>query len=176
MSRNSLRIRTGRGLLANDNPASTFPGQQNFKRREKVSVNVGVLYECLYWASARTLRRRSAMVAENTRPTCTKWSAKKWVRFVCYGPHRGPETKISRVITYTCSIMSNSMYRLFFDAPSSHICRLHAVSCQTAYIGCSLMPRPVTYACSTYHVKQHIGCSLMPRPVTYACSIMPNSI
>ena len=27
----SLRIRRGRGLLANDNPASTFPGQQTSK-------------------------------------------------------------------------------------------------------------------------------------------------
>ena len=75
MPRKSLRIRRGRGLLANDNPASTFPGQQSVKRRAKVSVNVGVLQECLYSASARSLRRRSALVAENTRPTCAKWSA-----------------------------------------------------------------------------------------------------
>ena len=37
MPRKRLRIRRGRGLLANDNPASTFPGQQSFKRRAKVS-------------------------------------------------------------------------------------------------------------------------------------------
>ena len=43
MPRKSLRIRRGRGILANGNPASTFPGQQSFKRRAKVSVNVGVL-------------------------------------------------------------------------------------------------------------------------------------
>ena len=43
MPRKSLRICRGRGLLANDYPASMFPGQQSFKRRAKVSVNVGVL-------------------------------------------------------------------------------------------------------------------------------------
>ena len=40
-------IRRGRGLLANDNSASTFPGQQSFKRRAKVSIKVGsVFYTC----------------------------------------------------------------------------------------------------------------------------------
>ena len=67
-------IRRGRGLFANDNPASTLPGQQSFKRWAKVSVKVGVLYECLYLASAQSLRRRSALVAErvnvNSRHDC----------------------------------------------------------------------------------------------------------
>ena len=36
---------------------STFPGQQSFKRRANVSVNVSVLWERLYSASARSLRR-----------------------------------------------------------------------------------------------------------------------
>ena len=67
-------IRRGSGLLANDNPTSTFPGQQSFKRRAQFIGKVGValLQECLYLPSARSLRRRSALVAENTRPTCAK--------------------------------------------------------------------------------------------------------
>ena len=31
MPRKRLRIRRGRGLIANGNPASMFPGQQSFK-------------------------------------------------------------------------------------------------------------------------------------------------
>ena len=55
-----IDLRMGRGRLANDNPASTFSGQQSFRRRAKVSVNVGVLWERLYLAFARSLglRRR----------------------------------------------------------------------------------------------------------------------
>ena len=60
-------IAFNRGLLANDNSASTFPGQQSFRRRAKVSVNVGVLWERLYLPAARSLRRRSALVAERER-------------------------------------------------------------------------------------------------------------
>ena len=37
MPRKSLRIRRGRGEYGDDNPASTFPGQQSFKRRANVS-------------------------------------------------------------------------------------------------------------------------------------------
>ena len=44
------------------NPASTFPGQQSFRRLAKVSVNVGVLRERLYLPSAQSLRRRSVLV------------------------------------------------------------------------------------------------------------------
>ena len=54
MPRKSMRIRRAHGLLANDNPASTFPGQQSFKRWAKVCEKVGVLYECLHSASARS--------------------------------------------------------------------------------------------------------------------------
>ena len=68
-------VRRGRGLLANDNPASTYPGQQNYKRRAKVSVNLGVLCERLYLPSARSLRRRSVLVTERVRPTHAKWYA-----------------------------------------------------------------------------------------------------
>ena len=67
-------IRRGHWLLANGNPTSTFPGQQSFKRRAKVKVNVGVLWECLYSASARSVWRRSVLVAERACPTCATWS------------------------------------------------------------------------------------------------------
>ena len=73
MPRKRLRIRRGHGLLANDNPASTFPGPQSFKRRAKVSINVSVFWERLYPASARSQWRRSALVAESTHPTRAKW-------------------------------------------------------------------------------------------------------
>ena len=65
-------IRRGHGLLANENPASTLPGQQSFKMRAKVSVNVGVLWERLYSASARSLRRRSVLVTERAHPMRTQ--------------------------------------------------------------------------------------------------------
>ena len=68
-------IRSGRGLLAKDNSASTFPGQQSFKRRANVGVNVGVLWERLYSASARSLRRRSVLVTERALPMHAKVSA-----------------------------------------------------------------------------------------------------
>ena len=38
-------------------------------------LRVGELQEFLYLASAQSLRRRSALVTENTRPKCAKWSA-----------------------------------------------------------------------------------------------------
>ena len=57
-------IRRGRGRLANDNTASAYPGQQNFKRRAKVSVKVGVWWKCSYSASARSLWCRSVLVTE----------------------------------------------------------------------------------------------------------------
>ena len=68
-------IRRGRGLLANENSASTFPGQQSFRRRAKITVNVGVLWERLYSASVRFLRGRSVLVTERALPTHAKWSA-----------------------------------------------------------------------------------------------------
>ena len=56
MSHKSLRIRRGRGLLANDNPVSTSPG------RRIVGVFIlgicaipTLVAECLYSASARSL-------------------------------------------------------------------------------------------------------------------------
>ena len=67
-------IRRGRRLLAYANPASTLPGQQSFKRRATVSVKVCVWWKCLHSPSARSLRLRSALVAENMRPTQSKWS------------------------------------------------------------------------------------------------------
>ena len=60
MSRKSLRIRIGCGLSTNDNPTPTR------KRRRIVGVHS---------APERSLRRRSALVAEKTRPKCAKWSA-----------------------------------------------------------------------------------------------------
>ena len=48
MSRKSMRIRRDRGLLANDNPASTLPGHQSFKRRAKDSVKDGIYCRSVY--------------------------------------------------------------------------------------------------------------------------------
>ena len=52
MPRKRLRIRRGRGLIANDNPASMFPGQQSFKnvgtvhRKSRRIVGVFILAIC----------------------------------------------------------------------------------------------------------------------------------
>ena len=52
MPRKRLRKRRGRGLIANDNPASMFPGQQSFKnvgtvhRKSRRIVGVSILAIC----------------------------------------------------------------------------------------------------------------------------------